>query len=69
MTIGQRIKGFRDKAGLSRAKLAARADLSPDYIFRIEHEQVKNVGIEKLENIARALDVHITDLLSPKEAA
>lgn len=69
MFIGKRIRELREAAGLSIAKLAARSDISPDYIFRIEHEKVTNIGTKKLENIARALHVHIIDLFPPKEAA
>jgi transcriptional regulator with XRE-family HTH domain len=69
MRIGKHVKKFREKRDLSIARLAALAGISPDYIFRIEHEQVKNIGIEKLSNIARALEIDVHDLLGPRDAA
>lgn len=67
MDIGKQVKKFRAKKDLSIARLAAAASISPDYIYRIEHGLVKNVGIEKLESIAIALGVDLPELLVAKK--
>lgn len=45
------------------------AEISPDYIFRIESGKVKNIGIEKLGKIAKALEVDLADLIKDSRAA
>ena len=69
MNIGNVVRRFREKAGLSIARLAAKSETSPDYIFRIEHGIAKNIGIEKLGKIAKALEVDLADLIKDSRAA
>ena len=52
--VGQRIRELREKKGWSQEKLAEHADLDRTYIGRIERGE-KNIGLENLVKIARAL--------------
>jgi transcriptional regulator with XRE-family HTH domain len=66
LNIGEKIKKTRLVKEMSQSELAKKAGLSNDYMNRIELEKVVNIGIEKLAAIAKALDVHIDDLISTK---
>ena len=69
MNIGKSVRQFRKLSGLSIVKLAAKAGASPDYIFRIEAGKVTNIGIQKLQQIANALEVDLIELLKEQKAA
>jgi len=60
--VGFRIREVRQEQGLSQEKLAALADLHRAYIGQIERGE-KNIGLQNLEKIAKALKVNIRDLL------
>jgi len=60
--VGFRIREVRQERRLSQEKLAALADLHRAYIGQIERGE-KNIGLRNLEKIAKALGVHIKDLL------
>ncbi len=60
--VGLNIRKIREDNGLSQEKLAALADLHRTYIGQIERGE-KNIGLRNLEKIAKALGVHIKDLL------
>ena len=60
--VGLNIRKIREDKGLSQEKLAALADLHRAYIGQIERGE-KNIGLRNLEKIAKALGVHIKDLL------
>jgi len=53
---------MREARGLTQEKLAALADLHRAYIGQIERGE-KNIGLQNLEKIAKALGVHVRDLL------
>jgi len=59
--LGENIRLFRKKAGLSQEGLAERADLHPVYIGQIERGQ-KAVSVEALWKISKALGICISDL-------
>ena len=65
MNLGENIKKYRLKAGLSREKLAFKCDgkFSSAHLLRVENGQVKNPGIEMVKAIAAALGISI-DLLT-----
>lgn len=68
--IGRKLKQLRKAAGLSQAKLAAKADLSPDYIYRLENNRVTNIGLSSLQKVARVLNAHVSlELISNNKAA
>ena len=60
--VGFSIRRMREARGLSQEKLAALADLHRAYIGQIERGE-KNIGLQNLEKIAKALGVHVRDLL------
>jgi transcriptional regulator with XRE-family HTH domain len=59
--LGQRIRALRQQRGLSQEKLALEAGLHRTYIGDIEAAN-KRVSLEKLEQIAKALDVSLCEL-------
>lgn len=61
-SIHQRIKKFRMKHGYSVRELAKKADITPEYIYKIESGNVKSIGYEKVSSIAKALDMDIVEL-------
>jgi len=60
--VGFSIRRMREARGLTQEKLAALADLHRAYIGQIERGE-KNIGLQNLEKIAKALGVHVRDLL------
>ena len=61
MTIGQRIKAARKKAGMTQKELAKKLDIPYQSIGQWENDQ-RNPKIETLQRISNALGVHIFDL-------
>jgi len=60
--FGERLRGERDKAGLSLAQLAQATGISKPYLVRLE-TQPSNPSLELLARLAEALDITIADLL------
>ena len=58
--VGNKVKEFRLKMGISQEKLALNADLDRTYIPSIEKGE-RNISIVVLEKLAKALNVSITD--------
>lgn len=54
------LKGFRDYRALAKAC----TDVSQEYLYKIEKGEMTNIGLEKLESIAKALGITVLDLLS-----
>lgn len=59
--FGLKIKELRKAKGLSQEKLAHLADIDRTYLPTIEKGE-RNVSIEVVEKLAKALDVKIRDL-------
>jgi transcriptional regulator with XRE-family HTH domain len=59
--FGEKIREKRNKLGLSQEELAARAGLHRTYIGMIERAE-KNITLENIERLAKALGVKIGDL-------
>ena len=57
--VGKRLRSYRTAQGLSQEKLAERAGLHPTYIGQVERGE-KNLTIESLEKITRALDIPVS---------
>ena len=55
MTIGERIKQRRKKLGLSAEDVADKMGVSAATVYRYESSDILNMGIDKLELIAKAL--------------
>lgn len=60
-TVGQRIKNYRNKLGLSQEKLAELSGVHPTYIGQVERGE-KNATLESIEKIAIALEVSLSTL-------
>ena len=54
--IGKRIKLSRKALGYSAEQLAERVGVSPATIYRYEKNEIANMGADKLQPIADALD-------------
>lgn len=62
--VGQAIKFYRKKLGMTQEQLAEKSNLSVKYISLIENGSSKNISIQKLSNIATALDVNLASMLA-----
>ncbi len=60
--FGHKVRSERKRLGLSQEKLAARAGVHRTYIGMIERAE-KNITLENIEKIAKALQIKISDLL------
>lgn len=61
--FGQRVRELRLAKGWTQEELAERTGLHPTYIGGVERGE-RNLGLDNLLKIARALDEHPTALLS-----
>lgn len=57
MTLGDKLKELRERAGLSAEKLGFKAEISGSYIRRIEKGERKTVTLETAKRLAQALNV------------
>lgn len=62
--FGHNVRRIRTEAGLSQEELGYRAKLHRTYISSVERGE-RNVSIENIFAIARALKVRAGDLLNP----
>ena len=60
--VGQRIRNYRTKLGLSQEKLAELAGCHPTYIGQLERGE-KNATLESIDKIASSLNVSLSRLL------
>ncbi|MBR6594332.1 MAG: helix-turn-helix transcriptional regulator [Clostridia bacterium] len=60
-TIGQRIRNYRTKLGLSQEKLAELSGCHPTYIGQLERGE-KNATIESIQKIATSLNISLSKL-------
>ena len=63
--VGLNIRRIRERRGLSQEKLAALADIHRVYMGQIERGE-KNIGLQNLEKIAKALEVPTRFLVDPE---
>lgn len=59
--FGERIRALRKEAGLSQEELAAKADISVDFVSLIERG-INAPSFETLETLARALNLPVKEL-------
>jgi transcriptional regulator with XRE-family HTH domain len=59
--LGENIRVFRKDAGLSKERLAEKADLHPVYIGQVERG-TKAISVEAVWKIARALKIPVAQL-------
>ena len=55
-TIGDRLRTYRNRVGLSQEELAEKAGVHPTYIGQLERGE-KNATLESVEKVARALNL------------
>ena len=65
--LAQNLRKYRSHGRLSQEKLAELSGLHRTYIGSVERAE-RNISLENIEKLARALDVSITDLLKEDEA-
>lgn len=61
--FGQKVRKERLRLGLSQEELASRAGVHRTYIGMIERAE-KNITLENIEKIAKALKISLTELFS-----
>jgi len=66
LKIGQRIRELRKKLKISQEALAYEAEVDRTYITDIENGR-RNVSVEILERIIKALKVSISEFFNTKE--
>ena len=66
LKVGQRIKELRKKLELSQEGLANEAEVDRTYVTDVENGR-RNVSVEILERLIKALDVSITEFFNSKE--
>ena len=54
--VGERLRAYRSRAGLSQEELAEKACVHPTYVGQLERGE-KNATLESVEKIARALNL------------
>jgi transcriptional regulator with XRE-family HTH domain len=62
-TIGENIKKYRNKLGISQDQLSKKSDLAFHTIAKIEAGSTPNPTIETVKKIADALGVSLDDLM------
>ena len=68
MTIGERIKHYREQKGWSLNKLAFLAEVSPAYISQLENNKSKSPSTDILVKISKTLEISIIDLLKDEKS-
>jgi transcriptional regulator with XRE-family HTH domain len=66
LKVGQRIKELRKELGLSQEKLAYEAEVDRTYVTDVENGR-RNVSLEILERLIKALKVSFADFFDAKE--
>lgn len=66
LKVGQRIRVLRKKIGLSQEALALKAEVDRTYVTDVENGR-RNVSVEIMERLIKALDVSFTDFFNSKE--
>lgn len=62
--LARHLRATRLEQGLSQEALADLCDLHRTYVGSIERSE-RNVSLDNIERLARALEVDVCDLLSP----
>jgi len=60
--VGHKIREYRERKGWTQEQLAFEASIHRAYIGQIERGE-KNIGLQNLERIAKALNVKIQQLV------
>tara|TARA_B100000745_G_scaffold297227_1_gene243837 strand:+ start:115 stop:321 length:207 start_codon:yes stop_codon:yes gene_type:complete len=63
ITIGKNIKKLRNKLGLSQEEFAQKSGVKYTTLTKIESSVIKKPSVMVMDQIAKALDVSIEDLI------
>ena len=63
LSIGQRIKVWRSKRGLSQDALSKKADVPYTTLAKIEIDVIRNPSLHTITKIADGLEIKIDDLV------
>lgn len=66
--IGRRVREARERRGMARKALSEQSSVSERYLAHLEAGEA-NVSVLLLRNVARALDVPLTELIDTHEAS
>ena len=66
LKIGKRIRELRKEINLSQEALAYKAEVDRTYVTDVENGR-RNVSLEILERLIRALEISFTDFFTSKE--
>ena len=66
LKIGQRVRGLRKELELSQESLAYKAEVDRTYVTDVENGR-RNVSVEILERLIKALEVSFFDFFNSKE--
>lgn len=69
VTVSERIRSRRKELGLSAEDVAKLIGVSPSTVYRYESSEIENMGIDKLEPIAKALRTNSAYLLGWSETS
>lgn len=61
--LSEKLRSFRIEKKMSQEELAQKAKLTKDFISRIERGVHKNLTIDTVENLSKALNIYAGDLL------
>ena len=61
--VGKRVKGLRNRLGVSQEELAEIAELDRTYITSVERGK-RNISIVNIEKIATALNISLRDFFN-----
>lgn len=59
MTLGDRIKTYREKKGWNQRELARQARVDHAWIYRLESGERNNISLEAAKRLAQALGVTV----------
>lgn len=66
LKIGQRIRFLRKELEISQESLAYKAEVDRTYVTDVENGR-RNVSVEILERLIKALDISFNDFFNAKE--
>lgn len=66
VSVGLRIKSLREERGISQIELAEKIGVSKQNLYKYETGIISNIPSDKIEAIARALDVSPAEIMGWK---
>lgn len=63
MTVGDRIKKFREQRGITQTDLASGVGISKQSLYKYENNIITNIPSDKIEAIARKLEISPATLM------